>query len=150
MKLIGRCTSCGSENLIKSDRNTVLGYSIKCGDCGSMASVIKPRNIELVSVDNGKISDGYHTFDELYFHRKELFRFVTKMFPSNSWKSKAHHDGSMYPNYFIVGVSTPMGDYTYHYHLDYWDDFDVKILDRAPMYDGHKPSDIDRIFTLIK
>ena len=33
---------------------------------------------------------------------------------------------------------------------DYWDIFKVKELPNAPAYDGHKPEDIDRLFTLIK
>ncbi|QJX63053.1 hypothetical protein HLK66_16245 [Niallia circulans] len=55
----------------------------------------------------------------------------------------------MYDNYFIVGVSTDEGDYTYHYHLDEWDYFDVKELSLAPEWDGHKPEDITRLLTLI-
>ena len=53
-------------------------------------------------------------------------------------------------NYFIVGITTPKGDYSYHYHKDNWDYFKVKELNNAPAYDGHKPEDIDRLFTLIK
>ena len=56
----------------------------------------------------------------------------------------------MYEGYFIVGVTTAKGNYTYHYHKDYWDIFKVKELPNAPAYDGHKPEDIDRLFTLIK
>ena len=55
----------------------------------------------------------------------------------------------MYEDYFIVGVTTAKGNYTYHYHKDYWDIFKVKELPNAPAYDGHKPEDIDRLFTLI-
>ena len=96
----------------------------------------------------GKISDGYHTFEELYYHRMILFAVICNTHPKVSWKSKLHSDNTMYENYFIVGVSTPEGDYSYHYHLDYWDKFKVKELLNAPEYDGHKPSDIERLFRL--
>ena len=56
----------------------------------------------------------------------------------------------MYEDYFIVGVTTAKGNYTYHYYKDYWDIFKVKELPNAPAYDGHKQEDIDRLFTLIK
>ena len=37
----------------------------------------------------------------------------------------------MYDNYFIVGIDTPNGQFTYHYHLKHWNMFDVKELDHA-------------------
>lgn len=99
--------------------------------------------------DTGNISDGYHSFDELYYHRAVLFSVICKLFKALSWKSKKHHDGSMYDKNFIVGIETPIGQYTYHYSLDLWDMFDVKELESAPEYDGHLPSDIIRLFGLL-
>lgn len=98
--------------------------------------------------DTGNISDGYHSFDELYYHRAVLFGVICKMFKDLSWKSKRHHDGSMYANNFIVGIDTPMGQYSYHYSLDLWYMFDAKELENAPEYDGHQPSDVIRLFSL--
>ena len=94
------------------------------------------------------ISDGYHTFEELYYHRMILFSLLCKAHKDKAWKSKQHHDGTMFDGDFIVGICTPEGQYTYHYDLGYWDEFDVKELDCAPEYDGHKPSDIDRLKSL--
>lgn len=103
--------------------------------------------------DNGisrkEISDGYHTFDELYYHRMVLFSIICNTYKDKAWKSKLHDDGTMFEGNFIVGIETEEGQYTYHYHLDYWDMYDVKELDYAPAYDGHKPSDITRLLTLI-
>lgn len=98
---------------------------------------------------DGNTSDGYHTFNELYYHRMILFSVICNQNKQKSWKSKLHDDGTMYDDYFIVGVETDEGQYTYHYHLDYWDMFDVKELDKAPKWDGHKPEDITRLLTLI-
>lgn len=97
----------------------------------------------------GKVSDGSHTFDELYYHRMVLFSIICNQNCLYSWKSWKHHDGTMYEDYFIVGISTPEGDYSYHYNKDHWTRFQVKEFDFAPVWDGHKPEDIDRLFSLI-
>ena len=100
------------------------------------------------------ISDGYHTFGELYHHRAILFSIICNQNKDKAWKSKLHDDGTMFgeeDEMFIVGIETPQGQYTYHYHIKpYWDLFDVKEIDFAPKYDGHKPEDITRLFSLLK
>ena len=95
----------------------------------------------------GELSDGYHTFDELYHHRAILFSKIANSNKEISWKSKLHDDGTMYDGMFIVGIETPEGQATYHYDIDpYWDIFNVQELDRAPKWDGHTPTDaINRI-----
>lgn len=105
-------------------------------------SVYSFNEVELI------VSDGYHTFDELYYHRMMLFAVICKAHKERAWKSWQHHDGTMYYDYFIVGITTEQGDYTYHYHKDHWNKFDVRELERAPEWDGHKPDDIDRLLTL--
>lgn len=95
------------------------------------------------------ISDKWHTFGDLYYHRMILTYIILRNYPSLSWKSKQHHDGSMFEDSFIVGIETPIGQYSYHYNIKYWDLFDIKELERAPKYDGHKPEDIDRLLTLL-
>ena len=95
------------------------------------------------------VSDKWHTFDELYYHRMILFLTIQKSILERSWKSKQHHDGTMFDDSFIVGIDTPEGQYSYHYDLKYWELFDeIKELDKAPEYDGHKPSDISRLLSL--
>ena len=98
----------------------------------------------------GDTSDGYHTFNELYHHRAVLFSVIVRDHQELAWKSKAHHDGTMYDGMFIVGIETPNGQATYHYDIDpYWDMFDCKELERAPEWDGHTPDEaIERIATL--
>ena len=99
--------------------------------------------------DTGKISDGYHTFDELYYHRMILFSIICNTYPSKAWKSKMHADGTMYPGYFIAGIDTPSGTYSYHCELKYWDKFNVKHLLIAQEWDGHQPGDIERLESLL-
>lgn len=98
----------------------------------------------------GATSDGYHTFNELYHHRAVLFSVVCNERPDIAWKSKRHYDGTMYDGMFIVGISTPEGQATYHYDIEpYWSMFHVKELEYAPEWDGHTPDEaIRRIGTL--
>lgn len=98
----------------------------------------------------GDISDGYHTFDELYYHRMVLFSIICNSHKEYAWKSWKHSDGTMYDDYFIVGITTEEGDYTYHYHKDNWNIFNVKELNNAPKWDGHEPKDINRLYNLIR
>lgn len=87
---------------------------------------------------DGDTSDGYHTFNELYHHRAVLFTMICNQNKEIAWKSKKHSDGTMFDNMFIVGIETPVGQATYHYDIEpYWDYFNVKELDNAPLWDGH-------------
>lgn len=97
------------------------------------------------------VSDNWHTFGELYYHRMILTLCLASLLPNYSWKSKLHHDGTMFEDSFIVGFNTPEGQYSYHYNMEYWYLFDnIKTLYNAPEYDGHKPSDIGRLLSLLK
>jgi len=100
-----------------------------------------------VTNDND-ISDGYHTFTELYHHRAILFSVICAVFQKVAWKSWKHADGTMFDDFFIVGVATPDGNYTYHYKKQYWPLFRVKELEFAPKWDGHHPKDVDRLLSL--
>ena len=106
-------------------------------------------NINLIVKDCiGSVSDGYHDFNDLYHHRTILFSVICNQNKELSWKSKLHNDGTMYQDYFIAGINTPLGQYTYHQHIDYWDKFNIKEIEKAPEWDGHKPSDIIRLNSL--
>lgn len=114
--------------------------------------LINAVNIKLrdEGVSRKDITDGYHTFDELYYHRMVLFSIICNQNKEKAWKSKLHHDGTMFDkDSFIVGIETPEGQYTYHYKLKFWDMYNVKELEYAPEYDGHKPEDITRLLTLV-
>lgn len=95
-----------------------------------------------IGINTDLISDGYHTFEQLYYQRCVLFATICNQNKDISWKSKKHADDSMYENYFIVGIETPKGNYTYHYEMKYWDLFKVKELDNAPEWDGHTEEDV--------
>lgn len=96
-----------------------------------------------------EISDGFHTFGELYDHRRALTAALARV-TEGSWRSKAHHpeDSPMFEGgYFIVGIPTPAGPITYHYKLPHWDDFEgVTELEHSPKWDGAPPSaTVDRL-----
>ena len=119
--------------------------SIELADLQEAQRIIDER----LDASRCKISDGSHTFDELYHHRMVLFAVILKNNLDKAWKSKQHADGSMYDNYFIVGIETPQGQYSYHYHMENWEYFaDVKYLPNAPEWDGHQPDDVVRLLTL--
>lgn len=107
------------------------------------------KNQVIDNIDIGEVSDGYHTFNELYHHMAILFSIICNKNKAIAWKSKKHDDGTMYDGMFIVGIQTPLGQYTYHYDIKpYWEMFDVKELENAPKWDGHQQKDIDRLFSI--
>ena len=109
------------------------------------------RNVYVCKEDikTKQISDGWHSFADLYTHRMILTLALAKAHPDKVVKSKLHADNTMFDDSFIVYFNTPKGGYSYHYDLKYWDLFkDVKTVPNAPKYDGHKPEDIDRLLSL--
>ena len=93
--------------------------------------------------------DEYHSFKDLYTQRMYLTALAFNSNPSIAWKSKEHSDDSMFPGYFIVGITTPLGQYTYHYKLEHWDLFKVPELERAPAWDGHTSKDVTRLLSVV-
>jgi hypothetical protein len=91
----------------------------------------------------GKISDGYHTFDELYKHRILLFIALMKSHPDLSWWSDTHADGSQWDGWIIAGMHLPTGDITYHMDAIYAALLDgIQHLEKAPAWDGHTSNDV--------
>ena len=102
--------------------------------------------------DIGEVSDGYHTFNELYYQRAVLFAALVKQNKDKAWKSYKHEDGKYCFNkngeWFIVGIDTPEGPYTYHYEKKYWDMFDCAELEYGKHWDGHTEKDVTRLLSL--
>ena len=93
----------------------------------------------------GDLSDGYHTFNSLYEQRMILFAALVKAYKDKAWKSYRHEDGEYCfgGGWFIVGIDTPEGSYTYHYENKYWDMFDCVDLPRGKHWDGHTEADAE-------
>ena len=101
------------------------------------------------AADVEKMSDGYHTFADLYEQRLILSAALAKNNP-HAWKSKRHEDGSV-PfggGWFIMGFDTDEGCYTYHYELKDWDLFQCKELDKGKPWDGHTSKDVRRLLSI--
>lgn len=105
---------------------------------------------ELAIDDVGEVSDGYHSFNQLYHQRAILFAALCNTFKDISWKSHKHNDGQdcFGGGWFIVGIDTPKGSYTYHYEDKYWDIFKCKELEIGKKWDGHTEEDVDRLLSL--
>ena len=102
--------------------------------------------------DMGEVSDGYHTFNQLYHQRAVLFATIVKQNKEKAWKSWKHGNGKFCfdsnKEWFIVGVDTPEGSYTYHYEKKYWDIFDCVELEHGKFWDGHTEEDVTRLLSL--
>lgn len=146
-----------SQSLLGSAEKTAgLRKLLEAKDCFVRAA-LDPKDIVRAALkqkdpknDMGEVSDGDHTFNELYFHRMTLFSIICNTYAGKSWKSKLHDDGTMFDGYFIVGIETPLGQFTYHYKLEYWDVFAVNELAHAPEWDGHTSNDILRLYSLLQ
>ena len=112
------------------------------------------ENKKLGIISSKDISDGHHTFGELYKNRIILFCTLCNLLPNISWKSKKHFDEENDPMFFdsfIAGINTPEGIATYHIKLKYWDLFDVPELEKAPKYDNYNNEEVlKRILSLKK
>ena len=109
-----------------------------------------------------EISDGYHTFDELYEFRK-MYNAVL----FNEWANKTtitkksltgkvtneygvhkswrHNDGELCfgGGWFIVSAMLPTGLISNHYKAEDWDLFKIPEVEKALYeFDGHTPQDV--------
>jgi len=121
------------------------------------------KNLGLLDTNN--ISDGFHTFEELYNFRKmynaALFnewakhpqeqglisspsnwKYNVKNFVHKSWK---HHDGELCfgGGWFIVSAMLPTGLISNHYEEKDWSLFFIPETEKALfLYDEHTSQDV--------
>lgn len=95
------------------------------------------------------ISDGYHTFKELYEFRKlynaALFNEWAKNGKVEVYKSKRHFDGEecFGGGWFIVVAILPTGQISNHYELKDWDLFKIPECEKSRYeFDGHTSEDV--------
>lgn len=108
---------------------------------------INDKILNLPSDDRGNISDGHHTFNELYRVRMALTAALFNNMPHKykPRKSKRHHDGELCfgGDWFIVCANLPSGQISFHYHMEYWDDFRILATEKALFpFDGHTTDDV--------
>ena len=103
------------------------------------------------------VSDGFHTFDELYFYREQynaalvntLVALKKTVDPESKLgiflqdvdiiKSTRHFGGEKCygGGWFIVMIKTPWGQISNHYKLEYWNDFNCRVANVSWKWDGH-------------
>lgn len=99
-------------------------------------------------MNTGKISDGFHTFDELYEFRLLYHAHAARYWVSQGWavtKSWRHSDGEKCfgGGWFIVTAQLPSGQISNHYPSPDWDLFkDIEEVELAPEWDGHEAKDV--------
>ena len=111
--------------------------------------LIKESIAKAPTLRDDEMSDGYHTFADLYEQRLILSAALAKNNPK-AWKSKLHEDGKV-PfdgGWFIMGFETADGSYTYHYELKDWDLFQCEELERGKPWDGHTSKDVRRLLSM--
>ena len=140
--------------VFKKQENYVIEYS----------SIKKDQIVsEDEVVDIGELSDGHHTFNELYNFRKvynaALFNewaenletssdFGQALFnvpKYNVHKSWRHSDGELCfgGGWFIVSAMLPTGLISNHYKAEDWDLFKIPEVEKALFeFDGHTGSDV--------
>lgn len=110
-------------------------------------------NFLIKDSDTNKISDGYHTFGELYEHRITLFialcrllkyEYKLQMDGKGVWRSYAQSDGLVMDGWFILGISTVAGQQiSYHLPRSKWEETEFACtLDKAPDWDGHTSDEV--------
>lgn len=119
-------------------------------------------NVLIKESNTTLISDGYHTFGELYEFRKvynaELFNEWAKqkgfddgvnyhynMPKYDVHKSWKHHDGELCfgGGWFIVVAVLPTGQISNHYEAVDWDLFNIPEVEKAKYeFDGHTLNDV--------
>ena len=119
----------------------------------SVSSIMRIPAADVVEIPDsgiGELSDGYHTFNGLYYQRMVLFAALVNAYNDKAWKSWRHEDGKpcFDGGWFIVGIDTPKGSYTYHYEDKYWNWFECEELPTAKHWDGHTEEDVTRLLTL--
>ena len=71
----------------------------------------------------GDLSDGYHTFNQLYYQRMILFAALVKQNKEKAWKSLRHEE-------------------------QYYSLFDCADLPCGKHWDGHTENDVTRLLSL--
>ena len=94
--------------------------------------------------DMSQVSDGYHTFAELYEYRMLYNALAANAMPDKAVKCWRHSDGELCfgGGWFVVVLTLPTGQVTNHYEARDWGLFQIPAVEHAdlPPYDGHTPA----------
>lgn len=107
-------------------------------------------------LDTNHISDGYHTFGELYEHRIVIYIALCRILANSDysgnhhfetnpvWRSRLHSDGSSFDGWFVLGIGYEKGyQITYHLPESKWEACGfAETLNHAPEWDKHTSNDV--------
>lgn len=119
--------------------------------------------LELTPEEIESLSDGYHSFKELYEHRFRLWIELCKGVAKDSfneglttenpvWISSMHSDNSSYDGWFMLGCEKATGEQmTYHLPNRLWPECITfaRLMAKAPEFDGHTSQDVLKRLELI-
>lgn len=118
----------------------------------ALQAVLDWGKAHLEGFEENELSDGHHTFNELYEFRKMynacLFNEWAAQGKFEVHKSWRHNDGlECFPHsrhtWFIVSAKLPAGIISNHYKSDDWELFQVPEVENALFeYDGHTGTDV--------
>jgi hypothetical protein len=118
---------------------------------GYCAAVLSRARAALAQPEpnSSSLSDGYHTFAELYEHRHALCLALMRAMPQHWWFSWRHADGERCfggDDWFIAGAKLPSGSsVTYHLPADLYSIAQATgatELKKGRRWDGHTPIDV--------
>jgi hypothetical protein len=99
--------------------------------------------------DPSQLSDGFHTFAELYEHRHALCLALMRAMPEHCWFSWRHADGKRCfggDDWFIAGIELPAGaSVTYHMPAELFQIAQATgaaELEKGRPWDGHSAADV--------
>lgn len=135
----------GNEHLLGTANDVEPDFAIPKIDLDKFKQVLNSTAKDKLSYLMGEISDGYHTFNELYAYRKLYNAAFFNLLPKGmAIKSKRHSDGEECFNggWFIVQAELPTGQISNHYEMKDWDLFNIPERETANEWDGHSPKDV--------
>lgn len=109
-------------------------------------------NLSLDELKN--VSDGYHTFSELYDQRSVLYLLLVKIYTSEDYLINAWYKPDHYPNYDCVylqrvncdGEYIDKSQVSFHVHIKYREMYEDAIGKYTPgmhpEYDGHTKEEV--------
>lgn len=98
------------------------------------------QRLKNLFLPEGKISDGFHSFDELYHYRMlynaAFFNSLEGKYEVH--KSYRHSDGELCfgGGWFIVMAYLPTGQVSNHYRIEDWNLFNIPERWKADEWDG--------------
>lgn len=148
MKYISRYPEVEAKRFGDNVKDIAYNMMVINTDNGNIPINIDVFNLLYKEGDIGEVSDGYHTFNELYdfrmIYNAGFFNFLHKEGKVKVIKSRKHHDGHdcFGGGWFIVQAELPTGQISNHYEDKYWDMFKIPEMEIGLEYDGHSPDDV--------